>query len=170
MSELVLHPALQLCLCRVPGEFHNAAIHPAKPPARQLPAAQTRLQTQTCVHHHTKWLPSNPLNVKWLRARDRKLWFAFTFAELQDILRKEDWTASSRCRTNTRDQQCPTEGFPSLQPGSTRGVQRMTFSLPQHHLGSTEAAPQKHPWAWQTSSLTSAVLQVQPFLSYTPED
>lgn len=29
-----------------------------------------------------------------------------------------------------------TEGCPSLQPGSTRDVQRMAFSLPQHHVGS----------------------------------
>lgn len=54
------------------------------------------------------------------------------------MLRKEDCTASPRCWTNTGDQQCP-----SLQPGSTKDVQRMAFSLPQHHLGNTETVPQK---------------------------
>lgn len=43
---------------------HNAATHPAKPPAQQFPVAQTCLQTQRCVHHHAEWLPSSPFNVK----------------------------------------------------------------------------------------------------------
>lgn len=74
----MLQPALQPCLCRVPGELHSAAAHPAQ----QLPAPQTRLQTQRCAHHHPKGLPSNLFNVEWLRGRDRKLWFAFSLAEL----------------------------------------------------------------------------------------
>jgi len=31
----------------------------------------------------------SPLNIKWLRGRDRKLILVYTFAELQDILRKK---------------------------------------------------------------------------------
>lgn len=56
--------------------MHQSAVA-AKPPARQIPAAQTRPHMERGIHHHVNQISPSPLNIKRLRGRDRKLFFVY---------------------------------------------------------------------------------------------